>query len=89
MFCFRQQLFYSTELNSTSETKSCYGRVAVELQSSQLSTAVARRLKQALECLSGDTLDSLISVFNAFRRKLSLRVPVVSTKNMHAQQEPN
>ena len=48
MFCFRQQRFYSTELNSTSETKSCYCRAAVELQSSQLSTAVARRLKQAL-----------------------------------------
>ena len=48
MFCFRQQPFYSTELNSTSETKSCSCRAAVELKSSQLSTAVARRLKQAL-----------------------------------------
>ena len=49
MFCFRQQPFYSTELNSTSETKPFYCRAAVELQSSQLSTAVARRLKQALK----------------------------------------
>ena len=48
MFCFRQQLFYSTELNSTSEIKSCLCRAAVELQSSQLSAAVVRRLKQAL-----------------------------------------
>ena len=48
MFCFRQQLFYSTELNSTSETKACQCRAAVELQSPQLSMAVARRLKQVL-----------------------------------------
>ena len=49
------QPFYSTELNSTSETKSCLCRAAVELpQSSQLSTAVARRLKQAIECISRD-----------------------------------
>ena len=48
VFCFRQQPFYSTELNSTSETKSCQCRAEVELQSSQLSTAIARRLKQAL-----------------------------------------
>ena len=47
LFCFRQQPFYSTKLNSTSETKSCYCRAAVELQSSQLSKAVAQRLKQA------------------------------------------
>ena len=47
-FSFRQQLFYSTELNSTIETKSCYCRAAVELQSNQLSQPVARRLKQAL-----------------------------------------
>ena len=48
MFCFRQQLFYSTELNSTSETKACQCRAAVELKSRQLSMAVARRLKQVL-----------------------------------------
>ena len=46
MFCLRKQPFYSTELNSTSETKACWYRAGVELQSSQLSTAVARRLKQ-------------------------------------------
>ena len=34
VFCFRQQPFYSTELNSTSETKSCQCHSAVELQSS-------------------------------------------------------
>ena len=48
VFCFRQQPFYSTELNSTYETTSCYCRAAVELQSSQLSTTGARPLKQAL-----------------------------------------
>ena len=47
-FCFPQQLLYSTELFSTSKTKSCYSRVSVALKSSQLKTAVARRLKQAL-----------------------------------------
>ena len=47
VFCFRQQPFYSTELNSTSETKLRWCRAAVELQSSQLGMAVARRLKQA------------------------------------------
>ena len=46
VFCFWQQPFYSTELNSMSETKTCQCRAVVELQSSQLSTAVARRLKQ-------------------------------------------
>ena len=44
VFCFRQSPLYSTELNSTYETKSCCSRATVE---SQLSTAVARRLKQA------------------------------------------
>ena len=47
-FCFPQQLFYSTELNSTSKTKWCYSRVRVVLNTSQLRTVVARRLKQAL-----------------------------------------
>ena len=48
VFCFRQQPFYSTELNSMSEIKSCQCRAAFELQLSKLSTAVARRLKQAM-----------------------------------------
>ena len=40
-FRFPQQLFYSTDLNSTSETKSCYNRArVVALESNQLRTAV-------------------------------------------------
>ena len=58
--CFRQQPFYSTELNLTSETKSCQRRAAVELQSSQLSTAVARRLKQAL--IQNDLKETIVFV---------------------------
>ena len=47
-FVFRNSyIFHSTELNSTSETKSCYSRVKL----SQLRTAVAQRLKQA--CFNG------------------------------------
>ena len=42
-FRFPQQLFYSTDLNSTSETKSCYNRAkVVALESNQLRTAVNR-----------------------------------------------
>ena len=48
MFCFLQQLFYSTELNLTSETKSCYSRATVALQTIEASMVVARRLKRAL-----------------------------------------
>ena len=54
VFCFRQQSFYSTELNSTSETKCASAVLSAAVrsrQSSQLSTAVARRLKQALPFL--------------------------------------
>ena len=52
-FCFPQQLLYSTELNSTSKT-------------SQLRTAVAQRLKQALLAILGlgRTNFSYISVQN-------------------------
>ena len=48
VLCFRQQPFCSTELNPTSETM-CRAVccATVELQSSKLSTAVARRLKHA------------------------------------------
>ena len=40
-FRFPQQLFYSTDLNSTSETKSCYNRArVVALELNLLRTAV-------------------------------------------------
>ena len=49
VFYFRQQPSYSTELNSTSETKSCQCRAVVELQSSQLSTTFETGLIQNVE----------------------------------------
>ena len=56
VFCFRQQPFYSTELNSTSETKSCQ---CVMLQSSS-----SRRAAQQGSSVTFETGLSVVSVVN-------------------------
>ena len=55
VFCFRQQPFYSKELNQTSETKSRQCRAAVQLQSSHCQRGTSTTFETGLNCLRNQT----------------------------------